>query len=448
MANFTILEPMSTGDVIDRAVRLYRRNFTSLVAIVAVPTLIGYISSLMFWYGYTNLFMPEAQGSAAHDDAVLMLVLGGIGYPVWLFSLLVTVSGLSRVVGDYLMMGEPITFRKCFSAVRRKLGDIIVMGLLSLVILFGMYIALVMVIMVLIIMIGLIASIITSAHLPQWVVTIIMAVLVLVAVAAALMVVSLIFARVVFLPQVVMIEGQSAGGAINRAVRLGKGNWYRVGSIVLFTYFVSLSLMGALTLPVLAGLYMSGMIGQGFFSSSTWNVFYTSFKDVSGLLSLPIWIVSFTLLYFDSRVRKEAYDIELLAREVAPGFYWSPAPAITQPFAGFAPTRAFVQTSPLGLGGPIARGPALAVGTQRLDANTQPQTEGIAGLGDLNIPAPQAQPQAGAASADLNQSKGNGSGSGSPNIAALTCERCGGGLDENARFCSHCGSPVEQASSL
>src|SRR4051794_41857713 len=105
--------------------------------------------------------------------------------------------------------------------------------------------------------------------------------------------------------------------------------------------------------------------------------------------------------------QKTAYEIELLAREVAPGFYWSPTPAATQAFAGFAPTRAFVQTSPLGLGGPIARGPALAASTQQLDATARPHTESIAGLSALNISAPQAQPQASAASTDLNQSKDN-----------------------------------------
>ncbi|HKP85049.1 MAG TPA: zinc ribbon domain-containing protein [Blastocatellia bacterium] len=390
MSKFTILEPMSTGDVIDRAVRLYRRNFTSLVAIVAVPTLIGYISSLMFWYGYANLFVPTATASAAPDDAVWMLIVGGLGFPVWLFSLLVTVAGLSRVIGDYVMMGEPITFRKCFATVRRKMGDITLMGLLALVIAFGIYVALVMVVLLFVIIIGLIGGVVVVAHLPQWGVTLIMSFVILIAVAVALAVVSFIFARVVFLPQVVMIEGQSAGAAIGRAVRLGKGNWYRVGSIVLFTYFVSLSLMWALLLPVLATLYLTGMVGPGFYSSSTWNVFYTSFKDVSSLLSLPIWIVSFTLLYFDSRVRKEAYDVELLAREVAPGFYWQPAPVAQPAFAGHTQNRAYVQTSPLGLGGPIPRAPVAPAGS--------------------------------------------------------VCERCGGRLEEKARFCSYCGKAVEQAS--
>ena len=408
MPNFTVLEPMSTGDVIDRSVRLYRRNFTSLVAIVSVPTLIGYVASLMFWYGYTNLFLTTATTSAAPNDAMGMLAVGFLGYIIWLFTLLLTISGLSRVVGDHLMMGEPITFRKCFSAARRKLGDITVMGLLGLAILVGMYIAVVMVIFILILIVGMVAGIVVSAQLPQWAVTLIMVILGLIAIAAALIVISFIVARVVFLPQVVMIEGESAGAAASRASWLGRGNWYRVGSIVLFTYFVSMSLMWALMLPVLATLYLSGMVGDDFFYSSTWNVFYISFKDLSSMLALPIWIVSFTLLYFDSRVRKEAYDIELLAREVAPGFYWQSPPVAAQGLTGFIQGRAYLQTGPLGLGGITFSPPVSTVAAQTINPATAP-------------------------------SDGNADGSG------LTCERCGDRLERDSRFCSRCGNPVVQA---
>ncbi|HEX8183984.1 MAG TPA: hypothetical protein VF747_04515, partial [Blastocatellia bacterium] len=115
---------MSTGDVIDRAVRLYRRNFTPLIAIVSIPTLIGYVASLMFWYGYQHIVLGANGSSGAPDDAMWMFVLGGLGYPVWLFALLLTVSGLARVVGDHVMMGEAITFRRCFSSIKPRLGHI------------------------------------------------------------------------------------------------------------------------------------------------------------------------------------------------------------------------------------------------------------------------------------------------------------------------------------
>jgi zinc-ribbon domain len=419
MPNFTILEPMSTGDVIDRAVRLYRRNFTPLVAIVSVPTLIGYVASLMFWYGYQHIILGTG-ASGAPDDAMWMLILGGLGYPVWLFALLLTVSGLARVIGDHVMMGDAITFRKCFSSVRRRFSDITVMGLLTMVILFGLYIILTIILLMLALVVGVVVGFVMAIKMPQWAVASITVVTVLVAIAAGLFIVSTFIARVVFLPQVVMIEGQSAGSAIGRAISLGQRNSFKVGAILLFTYFVSLSLMSALTLPVLAGLFLAGLLSSEFFSSTLWTVFYTSFKDVSSLLSLPIWIVSFTLLYFDSRVRKEAYDLELLARDIAPGYYWQPvtqagAFGYQMPFAG-GQGRAFVQTSPLGLAGYQTSPPPVV--------NAPPQP--------TDRPGEEMVEQEGENS-PLLESAQNGSSS---------CQECGVALDEGAPFCSNCGSPV------
>ena len=61
MAKFTILEPMSAGDMIDRSVRLYRRNFAPLLSIVAIPSLAGYLASTMIWFGYSRLVIGNIQ---------------------------------------------------------------------------------------------------------------------------------------------------------------------------------------------------------------------------------------------------------------------------------------------------------------------------------------------------------------------------------------------------
>ncbi|MEK6302753.1 MAG: zinc ribbon domain-containing protein [Acidobacteriota bacterium] len=410
MATFTILEPMSTGDVIDRAVRLYRRNFAPLVAIVAIPTLFGYLSSMMFWFGYTSLLTAATNASSVGAESIVMLALGGLGYPVHMFLLLATVAGLSRAVGDHLMMGEPITLRKSVSAAWKRGGHILLLALLLVALLIGLYVVFSIVVVGLALVASVIAGVMTAMQLPQWATITLFVILALAVLAALIFLACQIAARVVFLPQIVMIEGESAGTAIGRAFRLGKGNWYRVGAILLFTYFVSLSLLSALMLPLLAGLYLAGFSTTEFFMSPGWTIVYSSFRDIASLLSLPIWIVSFTLLYFDSRVRKEAYDLELLAREVAPGFYWQPTVqtplGYTTP-ASFTQGRAYVQTGPLGLAG---------FGREIRPAPSEPVGATAQNPGELP---------------------------GTSVEAVQSCAKCGAELDAGAGFCMVCGNTIE-----
>lgn len=421
MASFTILEPMSTGDVIDRAVRLYRRNFTPLVGITAVPTLIGYFVSLMVGRGYTSLLsgVPSSRGMPV--SAIWMLALGALGYPVWLYSLLMTVSGLSRVVADHVMLGEPITFRRCFAAVKRRLAAISLMGLLSIAMLLAASFIAFIILFVLMLFVTIIVGMIAAVRLPQWVMTTGLIVTVIVIVAVSLLLILAAVARVVFLPQIVMIEGQSAGNALGRAIRLGKGNWYRVGAIGLFTYFVSTSLLAALALPVLIALYFSGMLNAEFFAGATWSILYTSFGQISNLLSLPIWIVSFTLLYFDSRVRQEAYDVDLIAREINPGFYWQPTMPSPAPGYQFAQGRAFVQTSPLGLAGyPASRQPT-EVASAEAAWHTAPK----------DSPETAHQPEELVSASDRDSEE---------EAISAKCNACGAPLLAGASFCMNCGS--------
>ena len=429
MASFTILEPISTGDVIDRAVRLYRRNFTPLVAITAVPTLIGYVVSLMFWSGYTSVLTSTTSSRGVSATAILMLVLGGLGYPLWAYALLLTVSGMSRVVGDHLMLDEPITLRRCFAAIKRRLGAITLMGLLSVAMLFATYIVVSIVMFVLLLLVGLIVGVLAAASLPQWVATVALVVTVIVAVALSLLLICVVVARVVFLPQIVMIEGQSAGNALGRAIRLGKGNWYRVGAIALFTNFVSMSMLAAFTLPLLTALYFYGVLSAEFFVSPTWSILYTSFGQISNLLSLPIWIVSFTLLYFDSRVRKEAYDLDLLAREINPGFIWQPT---IQPSAfGYqmpahsAAGREYVQTSPLGLAG--YRPPEKRTGEDKPDSTPPTESDML-------------RDKFQHAAENLTANEVNENVVISEATASETCKACGASLLPSASFCMNCGN--------
>ena len=428
MRSFATLEPLSTGDLIDRAVRLYRRNFTPLVSIAAVPTVIGYIVSLMFWNGYTGLLTGVSGSRGLSMSSITLLLLGALGYPVWFYSLLVTISGLSRVVGDHLMLDEPISVRRCFGAAKQRLGAITLMALLFVVMLFAAYIVLSIVLFVLMMGIGLFVGVVATVKLPQWIITTLLVITVILGVALAILVICVILSRVVFLPAIVMIEGQSAGNALGRSISLGKGNWNRVGAIVLFTYFVSLSLLAALAMPIGILLYQSNLLSADAITSPTVSILYTSLNQLSTLLCLPIWIVSFTLLYFDSRVRKEAYDLDLIAREINPGFYWQSP--VAPPPMGYPRTsqtgwgRMPVQTGPLGLAGYTPQ--------TRLDGRSSevglPETEGLS-------------KQFGNEANVFNASSGpNEPGSATDELRIRPCAVCGAHLVPDASFCMNCGT--------
>jgi hypothetical protein len=152
------------------------------------------------------------------------------------------------------------------------------------------------------------------------------------------------------------------------------------------------------------------------------------------MLSLPIWIISFTLLYFDSRVRKEAYDIELLAREVAPGYVWQAPPPV---FAGYYPPREYVQTSPLGLGGyypPAPQPPPVPPPV--------PPSEPI-----LSAPDDALRTRFDQAARSINEDRpademNEASGPPPSSASPAWCQVCGNNLEPGSRFCSRCGSAV------
>jgi hypothetical protein len=187
----------------------------------------------------------------------------------------------------------------------------------------------------------------------------------------------------------------------------------------LFTYFITLSLLAALTLPVAIGLELFGVSVVEFVLTPAGDAIYSAFNQIANLLSIPIWIVSFTLLYFDNRVRKEGYDMELLAREVAPGFYWQAAP---QPagypaypaFASYPPPRVFMQTGPLGLGGYVPQIPQTGPPAPETPPPNEISPDSIAGVQDHPAEAPAPSPG--------------------------LCANCGQELPASAQFCIRCGT--------
>ena len=130
-----------------------------------------------------------------------------------------------------------------------------------------------------------------------------------------------------FYGQAVLIEETSATSALRRSSELVKGTWGRVFGI-LFAIFLlafmiqtilqfSLLFVFGITQAISGEEGLLKMFQQLFVPElTTWdglvNYIIQSFtNNVVNSLMLPVGIIGSTLLYFDQRIRKEGFDIEM-----------------------------------------------------------------------------------------------------------------------------------------
>src|SRR6187549_2499431 len=88
------LAPLGAGDLIDRAVRLYRRHLVVLIRTAALPVIIAALGGILFNLGFRPIF-NEAQVSDVLLDVTLMIVGVIIFFAGHLFTLVV-MGGATR----------------------------------------------------------------------------------------------------------------------------------------------------------------------------------------------------------------------------------------------------------------------------------------------------------------------------------------------------------------
>ena len=102
-----------------------------------------------------------------------------------------------------------------------------------------------------------------------------------------------------------------------RSVSLAGKNVRRVAMLFIFTFVATYSALAILYIPLGLYAWYQGVDVFSFQSADIIPAWYEIASQVISQASLilltPIWMIGLCLLYIDERVRKEAYDIELLA---------------------------------------------------------------------------------------------------------------------------------------
>jgi hypothetical protein len=323
------LEPLGAGDLIDRAVRLYRRHFLTLIRIAAPPVLVSAVGSALITIAWRALSITSSEMDVV---IYILLLIAGVVIAICgaLFSLIV-MGGATRNLVAHLLWNEPVAFRTTYRAVKSRFwGLFFASVLVGLWLVFSMIIAsmgygFLSIIMFMAVAIG--------SQISPWISTIIVIIATIVAIGLALTLFFLLAGRMAYVPQAMLVEGRTIASAIGRSFSLASGNVKRLMAMTLFTLFSTYSALAILIVPLiwygwLNGLNLSVFGGE----SPTWfTIGYQVILQCSHILLAPIWMLGLSLLYVDERVRHEGYDIELMAARQLPEM--PQLPGVVSPFA-------------------------------------------------------------------------------------------------------------------
>lgn len=343
VANQLALAPLGAGDLIDRAVRLYRRHFLTLIRIAAPPVLLSALGSTLT----TIAFRAIGATPSAMRLFLYILVLMGGGLVIVagsLFSLIV-MGGAARNLVAHLLWDEPVSFRSTYAAVKSRFWGLLGASVLvALWLTFCAWLATMGFYLVFVVVfVGVVAI---AQVMPEFVTGIVVVVGVIAAVVGALILFFLLAGRMAYVPQAMLVEGRSVGSAIGRSFSLATGNVRRLMAMALFTFFATYSALALLIIPLGWYGWASGVDVSPF--GSEWPAWYAIGYEVilqcSHILLAPIWMLGLSLLYVDERVRHEGYDIELMAARQLPPM--PELPGVMSPFAPALVTRRTAQFVP------------------------------------------------------------------------------------------------------
>ena len=274
------LQPMSIGDILDRTIRLYRRGFLHNIAIVAVPYILVIPGAVLF-------------GSALYfqgDPRMLLRpgLIGTIGILVlafvWLYFM--SMGALARSVSERYL-GETPTVAGCYGVVLRRSFSLIWAYILASLVWGGL--AILMAVVVPITMF--ISPIVTGVGVVVLFVVLVVA-----------------FIRFLLITQIIVIEDVRGVASVQRSWALMRGNFWRAIVILVFSIVVSFVLSFVLNFP---GGILSELIG-----GPVGAVIRQLFSQLSQILVSPIFDIAITLLYYDSRIRNEAFDLQIMAQNL------------------------------------------------------------------------------------------------------------------------------------
>jgi hypothetical protein len=309
---------MNIGDLLDGAFSLYRRNFVTLVGIVAVATLpvllLEVVASVLllpadpFFLRGGVRSLPDLtplQTGSLLGGGLLFVVAGLLGALAGIFE----TGALATFISESYL-GRQLDIRSAYARALRRWPALLGMSLFLLLI-YGMLFAVVIVPVGLSILLGVVGR---SGDILG-----VLAICLACGILPVLLVVFYVLGlRWQFAPQAIVVENCGTLDGLRRSWNLITGSFWRVAGINLVLGI----LIWIISSVVSFSLQFAGALLPSFVLVNLLSTVVTSALQMA---VLPIQLATLTLLYYDLRVRKEGFDLEMMAQQLAPAAGAQPA---------------------------------------------------------------------------------------------------------------------------
>ncbi len=112
----------------------------------------------------------------------------------------------------------------------------------------------------------------------------------------------------------VILEQVGAGGALSRSWNLTAGSWWKALGLSFIVVGIMVVIVGIVTAPAAIAIAAKTQAGQPI--SHSILAINTVLTALVQTLMAPWVSIAWILLYYDMRIRKEGFDLELMAREL------------------------------------------------------------------------------------------------------------------------------------
>jgi Membrane domain of glycerophosphoryl diester phosphodiesterase len=302
------LRPMSTSQVLDRTFHIYRNHFALLAGIGALlPAML-----LVLQLSFIPLGIPPRATEKTRPEVIAILFLGYFCCYGVIYLIGNALAGGATVVGvSKLHLGQSVTigeaYKQVFSRFWRVLG---VIALLGLIVFGSLMVGEVIAVIVIALSVGSATVFGRGGGVAS--IGMIVAVIWAISVFLAAIVAALFFySKLALAIPACLLEQLPVGAAMRRSWYLTKSSVMRIMLVNLLTWVLS-AVMGLalampgqiLTMTMPTKAFLLGVIVQhlgGF---------------VAQVVANPIGTTAIALIYYDQRVRKEAFDLQVMMEAV------------------------------------------------------------------------------------------------------------------------------------